>query len=369
MSFSENIRASKTLPAAVMALAALLLCGAISLAVPASAQAKDYMFSDGPMNYVIVDGVSKGKVSYNASTNTLTLKNVTAKGNSGMGTIRSGGVYKLNIKLVGKNKLKPAHSNAMGTIAVNELTISGKGKLYVTAPKYNTGIRCDMYSNTNLKYGALKVKKGASVTVSGGNPGIRCKKCLVSGATLQVKNANTAIDVQTWNDAQKATSKTGGGKFNVTSGKVVITKAKDYAVLCNSATFKKRAKVSVSGQDAELTSGIVCTKAAYKRSGKNVSFGGWAKNYGTVTGRNVSSVFRADGKVTNRKTLDCSGCYYGLNCNYLYNTVNGVVIGNDNVGGAVLVESLNNRGVIYAKNTELAFTGAAKIIAEGKIVK
>ncbi|MBQ9000686.1 MAG: hypothetical protein IJ087_02390, partial [Eggerthellaceae bacterium] len=121
-----------------------------------------------------------GHVSYNAKTNTLTLKNAKIKkgdtwynnGRAFRAAIDAEGNRTLTIKLVGTSTVKTPYSSAVDTsmgISCDSLVIKGSGKLTVSGAKARRNSVGVLAGSLTVKGSAKLVAKGAKVSSSASN--------------------------------------------------------------------------------------------------------------------------------------------------------------------------------------------------------
>ena len=134
----------------------------------------------------VIDGV-KGKATFDAATNTLTLENATiaATGEKDAGLWTS--VKNMTIKLIGENTISSDKRGAL--VNYDKLTFAGEGKLTITG---------SMSGNEDYCYGVLNpgsiIVDGCTLEISGGVNGITSGRWKFNKCNVRIKGNGTPKD-------------------------------------------------------------------------------------------------------------------------------------------------------------------------------
>ena len=134
----------------------------------------------------VIDGV-KGKATFDAATNTLTLENATiaATGDKDAGLWTS--VKNMTIKLIGENTISSDKRGAL--VNYDKLTFAGEGKLTITG---------SMSGNEDYCYGVLNpgsiIVDGCTLEISGGVNGITSGRWKFNKCNVRIKGNGTTKD-------------------------------------------------------------------------------------------------------------------------------------------------------------------------------
>ena len=134
----------------------------------------------------VIDGV-KGKATFDAATNTLTLENATiaATGDKDAGLWTS--VKNMTIKLIGENTISSDKRGAL--VNYDKLTFAGEGKLTITG---------SMSGNEDYCYGVLNpgsiIVDGCTLEISGGVNGITSGRWKFNKCNVRIKGNGTPKD-------------------------------------------------------------------------------------------------------------------------------------------------------------------------------
>ncbi len=169
--------------------AAIVALFVTSFVLPQQLQAENYnlllngkrVTSENCGDLTAIEGV-KGKVTYDATSNVLTLENATISNSSekSAGVALWNSVKNLTIKLVGENSITSEKSG--GVVNYEKLTFTGTGKLTIK------GV---MSSNTDYSYGILNpgtiIVDGCTMEISGGVNGITSGRWKFNKCNVRVK--------------------------------------------------------------------------------------------------------------------------------------------------------------------------------------
>ena len=168
----------------------LIALAALAVGVSASAQTYygvsifETKITSANFNAVTGPGILAGTISFNNSTKTLTLNNVTISG-AKLYTNAISAEVPITIKLIGTSNITATTNSASeGDVAVyfnNEgvNTITGTGTLNIINQSIYTGLLCDR--------GTLNITGGCTVKTEGGHSGVTAKKLTVDNSTLHAK--------------------------------------------------------------------------------------------------------------------------------------------------------------------------------------
>ena len=169
--------------------AAIVALFVTSFVLPQQLQAENYnlllngkrVTSENCGDLTAIEGV-KGKVTYDATSNVLTLENATISNASekAAGVALWNSIKNLTIKLVGENSITSEKSG--GVVNYEKLTFTGTGKLTIK------GV---MSSNTDYSYGILNpgtiIVDGCTMEISGGVNGITSGRWKFNKCNVRVK--------------------------------------------------------------------------------------------------------------------------------------------------------------------------------------
>lgn len=168
------------------------LCGMAQTQTKYELYVADIQVTSDNASNITGDGITKGKISYDPNSKTLTLDNAVIYDSDFKCGIENKGVDGLTIKLIGENTINTA--NLAGMMIKANTQITGEGCILTSESDMFMGIQVDYNTTLTIKDGCCVVAKGNFAGI-GGVLGKNEEKLVVNNATVKATSNSDGASI------------------------------------------------------------------------------------------------------------------------------------------------------------------------------